>query len=92
MTERTLSPLEYAILRAVVELGDGAYGVPISQHVQGRYRLTFYGELYTVLNRLEEEGFVRSFEGEATPERGNRPKRYWRPAYDLTEFLKGQEL
>jgi DNA-binding PadR family transcriptional regulator len=33
--------------------------------------------LYPTLDRLERKGFVRSFLGEATPERGGRAKRYY---------------
>lgn len=35
------------------------------------------GAIYTALERLEQAGRLRSFEGEATPERGGRRKRYY---------------
>jgi DNA-binding PadR family transcriptional regulator len=35
------------------------------------------GALYAALDRLQEKGFVRSKQGEATPERGGRRKLYF---------------
>ena len=35
------------------------------------------GALYTTLDRMEEKGIVRSWFGEATPQRGGRAKRYF---------------
>lgn len=34
--------------------------------------------LYPALRDLECNGFVTSFDGESTPERGGRPRRYYR--------------
>jgi len=36
------------------------------------------GSIYTTLDRLERRGFVSSRQGEPTPERGGRAKRYFR--------------
>lgn len=66
---------ERAILEAIDRLGDNAYGVPLREIVGGSY-----GQLYTALERLEERGLITSREGEATPERGMRRKRYYRRA------------
>src|SRR5690348_700815 len=87
---RPLTPMERAILRAVVELGDGAYGVPVRQLASDlRGHFIAIGRIYTELNRLEEEGFVRSFEWHGDfPKRSNLPKRCWKPAFDLTEVLR----
>lgn len=38
------------------------------------------GSVYPQLKSMEREGLVRSFDGEPTPERGGRPRRY----YELT--------
>jgi len=35
------------------------------------------GALHTALSRLEEKGFIKSRQGEASPERGGHPKRYY---------------
>lgn len=74
------SDFDQIVLDAVKALGDNAYGVTIRQTVErvtGRF--TGIGAVYVSLERLTERRLVTSFEGESTPERGNRPKRYYRP-------------
>lgn len=36
------------------------------------------GAIYTALDRLEQKGFVKSWTGEPTPERGGRAKKFYR--------------
>lgn len=36
------------------------------------------GSLYNILSKLEREGFVEPYWGEATAERGNRRRRYYK--------------
>jgi DNA-binding PadR family transcriptional regulator len=36
------------------------------------------GAIYSTLERLEKKGMVESYLGETTPERGGRPKRYFK--------------
>jgi DNA-binding PadR family transcriptional regulator len=71
--------LEQLILLIVLRLGDGdAYANPIREdldRVAGR-RIA-RGALYTALERLEQKGCLRSTMGEALPERGGRPRRYF---------------
>ena len=74
-----LGEMELMVLLAVVRLGDEAYGVPISKGL-----LTFVGRdvslgsIYAAFDRIEDKGFVTSFLGDPTPERGGRAKRYFR--------------
>ena len=35
------------------------------------------GALHTALKRLEDKGYIRSHDGEATEERAGRPKKYF---------------
>ena len=74
-----LGDLEAQVLSAVARIGENAYGVPIRREV-GRQmgREVSVGALYTVLERLEQKGYVRSWEGEPTRERGGRAKRFFR--------------
>ena len=61
---------------AVLRVGDSAYGVPVHEEIvrlAGR-DLTL-GTVYKTLSRLEEKGFVRSHEGDPTPQRGGRRTR-----------------
>src|SRR5579871_2376446 len=74
-----LGEFEKIVLLALVRLGDKAYGNAIRRTVEERIgRAPSVGALYTTLERLEDKGMVSSFWGEATPERGGRPKRYFR--------------
>lgn len=74
-----LGDLEAQVLTAVARIGQNAYGVPIRSEV-GRQagREVSVGALYTVLERLEQKGYVRSWEGEPTPQRGGRAKRFFK--------------
>jgi PadR family transcriptional regulator, regulatory protein PadR len=79
MSKRSyLGEMELMVLLAVMRLGDGAYGVPISKELlilAGRE--VSLGSIYAALDRLEEKGFVSSVLGDPTPERGGRAKRYF---------------
>ena len=73
-----LGELEQIVLLAVLRLGEGAYGVPIRLEIERRTgRSLTVGALYRTLDRLEAKGYVRSWFGDPTPERGGRTKRYF---------------
>ena len=73
-----LGELEQIVLLAVLRLGEGAYGVPIRLEIEKRTgRSLTVGALYRPLDRLEEKGYVTSWFGDPTPERGGRSKRYF---------------
>jgi PadR family transcriptional regulator, regulatory protein PadR len=66
------------VYEEIDRLGGGAYGVPVWRAVADRLgRVVSYGDLWWAIERLEQEGWIRSQLGEATPERGNRRKRYY---------------
>lgn len=74
-----LGELEQIVLLAVVRLGDDAYGVPIRLEIEQRTgRNLTVGALYRTLDRLELKGYVTSWFGEPTSERGGRSKRYFK--------------
>ena len=74
-----LGQFEEQVLLAVARLRDNAYGVPIRQAVEeATRRRTSIGAVYSTLERLEHKGFVSSRQGEPTPERGGRAKRYFK--------------
>ena len=79
MSKRSyLGEMELMVLLAVMRLGDEAYGVPISKELLIlAKREVALGSIYAALDRLEEKGFVSSFLGDPTPERGGRAKRYF---------------
>jgi PadR family transcriptional regulator, regulatory protein PadR len=64
-----------------MRVGADAYGVTIRSEIEDRTgRDPAPGALYTTLDRLEEKGLVTSRFGDPTPQRGGRPKRYFRIA------------
>ena len=80
MGEHTyLGEFELMLLLTIIRLGDAAYGVPLSRELaQQRGRDIPVGSVYAALDRLEAKGFIASYLGESTPERGGRAKRYFR--------------
>jgi DNA-binding PadR family transcriptional regulator len=74
-----LGEFEQVVLLAVLRLGDKAYGVTVRQEIQEcTGRAPTAGALYTTLDRMEKKGLVRSWLGEPTPQRGGRPKRFFK--------------
>jgi len=74
-----LGDLEQLILLAMVRLDGESHGALIAEAIEGHTgRSVSPGALYTVLDRLETKGFVESWIGDSTPERGGRRKRVYR--------------
>lgn len=74
-----LGEFEQVVLLAVLRLRGDAYGFRVQQEIQQRSgRTCSLGALYTTLDRLEKKGFVSSWVGEPTPERGGRAKKYFK--------------
>jgi|SRR2546423_9285264 len=74
-----LSHFEEIVLLAVLRLDEQAYGAKIQQTVaEATERDVSIVAIYITLDRLERKGFTKSWQGEATPERGGRAKRYFR--------------
>jgi DNA-binding PadR family transcriptional regulator len=71
-----LGDLEQLVLLALLRVGDGAYGVPIHAELRASAgRDVTLGTIYKTLSRLEDKGYVRSFEGAPTALRGGRRTR-----------------
>ncbi len=80
---------ERAILHAIRVLYDNAYGVTIQEELE-RVKIDLsFGAIYTSIEWLEENGFVKSRVGEATPERGGRNKKYFTLTPKGEEALRG---
>lgn len=74
-----LGEFEHIIILALLQLEDHAYGVPVRQEIESRTkREVSIGAVYATLGRLETKGYVKSFRGDPTPERGGRSKRFFR--------------
>ncbi len=80
MADRSyLGEFELMLLLAVLQLGEDAYGVPISSELERRRgRGVSVGSVYAALERLESKGLIVSELGDPTPERGGKAKRYFR--------------
>jgi PadR family transcriptional regulator, regulatory protein PadR len=71
-----LGEFEYLLLTAAARLGEDAYGAAIRHEIEGAAkRRCSIGALYTTLDRLEAKGFIKTWMGDPTPQRGGRPKR-----------------
>jgi DNA-binding PadR family transcriptional regulator len=78
MAPTSLGEFEQIVLLAILRLENIAYGVNIRAEIaECTGREPAPGALYTALDRMEDKGFVRSWLGEATPQRGGRAKRYF---------------
>jgi DNA-binding PadR family transcriptional regulator len=79
MDDRLLGGFEHLLLLAVVRLDKDAYGASIRRElIERAAKDVAVGAIYTGLERLERKGFVESWLGESTAERGGRAKRFYR--------------
>jgi PadR family transcriptional regulator PadR len=77
--KQTLGELEQTVLLAILRLDDEAYGVSIRREIaQCTGRKLAPGALYNTLDRLEAKSLVKARNGDPTPERGGRSKRFYK--------------
>ena len=85
----TLSKQEEIILLAVWRLEDDAYGITIRKYLKkATDRNISIGGIYVPLDRLVRRGFLKSYYGESTPERGGMGKRFYNLTPEGMEALK----
>jgi PadR family transcriptional regulator PadR len=73
-----LGDLEQFVMLAVLRLRGDAYGAEIQRELSDRAgRDVALGTIYVSLSRLEDKGFVRSWLGDSTPERGGKARRHY---------------
>ena len=78
MKKYYLGEFEEIVLLTIGILNKDAYGVSIKNEIESRLdRDVSMGGMHTALMRLEEKGYIRSSNGEATEERAGRPRRYF---------------
>lgn len=84
-----LGSLEQIVLLALMRLGSNAYGMTVRREIEERTgRDLSIGAIYATLERLEGKGYVSSFTGEPTAERGGRAKRLFRIEADGERALE----
>ena len=82
MSRRLLTDFEIMILLAILRVGDEPYGVTIAREIEDTAgRMVQLPAVYAALDRLEKQGLVRSWIGDATPQRGGRAKKH----FELTD-------
>lgn len=80
---KLLTRTEEIILAAVWSLQEDAYGIAINRFIKRKTGLPWkFGSIYTPLGRLVKNGYLRTQEGEVTPQRGGRRKIF----YQLTDL------
>ena len=87
-----LTTNEQLVMLAISRCGRQAYALSIQEEMKVHGRTLTLGVLYTVLNRLERRNLIRHRDGDPTPDRGDRPKRFYAltgtGARDLRNALK----
>jgi DNA-binding PadR family transcriptional regulator len=78
MKKYQLGEFEEIVILTIGILYREAYGVAIKKEIELRLsRDVSMGALHTALVRLEDKGYIKSINGEATEERAGRPKKYF---------------
>jgi PadR family transcriptional regulator, regulatory protein PadR len=78
MKKHQLGEFEEIVLLTIAILHKDAYGVSIKEEIESRVgRDVSLGALHAALVRLEDKGYVKSFNGQVTEERAGRPRRYF---------------
>jgi DNA-binding PadR family transcriptional regulator len=78
MKKYQLGEFEEIVILTIAILHKGAYGVAIKSEIEARLsRNVSMGAMHTALVRLEDKGYIKSHDGEATEERMGRPKKYF---------------
>jgi PadR family transcriptional regulator, regulatory protein PadR len=78
MKKYNLGEFEEIVLLTIAILHKQAYGVSIKEEIESRLaRDVSMGALHAALVRLEDKGYIKSFNGEVTEDRAGRPRRYF---------------
>jgi DNA-binding PadR family transcriptional regulator len=78
MKGERLGEFEEMVLLCVRRLGDESYGAAVQEELAASAgREATLGAIYAALDRMIRKGFVTSWLGEPSPERGGRAKRHY---------------
>jgi len=91
-----ISRAEEMILLAILSLEDNAYGISILEFLQDKTgNVWSFAQIYDPLDKLTRKGYVKKRQGGSTPERGGRPKSFYKLTKDgqtaLLEIRKVQD-
>ena len=86
---KSISKREEQILIAIWNLNESAYLLAIKRHLSKIMEADWsVGAVHKPLMKLEKEGFVESYMGEATAKRGGRSKKIYRVSKTGLEMLQ----
>jgi PadR family transcriptional regulator PadR len=75
---KLLSRTEELLLNCILRLEENAYTFMIREKLKEITGKTWaFGAIFISLDRLERKGYVKSYLGDETPERGGRRKRFY---------------
>jgi DNA-binding PadR family transcriptional regulator len=81
--------MEEILLLAVHQLEANAYGVRIKSRVEELLeKPVSVGAVYVPLDRLARRGFLKTWQGDPSPERGGRSKKYYKLTQAGISILK----
>jgi DNA-binding PadR family transcriptional regulator len=84
-----LAEFEQVVLLALARIDGDAYGMTIHDEIHSTTgRESSIPSVYVTLGRLEQKGYVSSYTGEPSGERGGRAKKYFRLEEAGTEALQ----
>lgn len=73
---KNLGYLEETILLLILTMEDEAYGYSVSEAYERHMNKSIsISAIHTAMSRMEKKGFIKSYMGGATAERGGRRKR-----------------
>ena len=80
---KTLTRVEEHILLAILNLKENAYLVTIREYLlENAMTDQSFGTLHVALKRLEQQGYISNYIGEATAKRGGKAIKY----FELTDM------
>ncbi|MCI0549963.1 MAG: PadR family transcriptional regulator [Anaerolineae bacterium] len=84
-----LTRMEEILLLTVHQLGTEAYGVTIKARVEELLgKSVSVGAIYVPLDRLTKHGLLKTWQGESSPERGGRSKKFYKLTRDGLAILR----
>jgi DNA-binding PadR family transcriptional regulator len=84
-----LTRIEEILLISVNQLVSDAYGVTIKSRVEELLEKTMsVGAVYVPLDRLAKRGYLATWQGDPSPERGGRSKKYYKLTQAGIDILK----
>jgi len=84
-----LGDFELLVMLGVLQAGEDAYSVSIRRQIEERSGSSVArGALYVTLDRLTGKGFLRSWMGDPTPQRGGKAKRFYAPTEEGLEAVR----